>query len=219
MVDPVLIKTFILMNLLVEKNNRGFTLIEIVVVIMIIGGILAIAVPRMHINQKQPKSVIREFTTLFKEVRNRAKLYGVSYRIAIRLDNDNQGYWVEKSNAVTYIDKEALEKIREQAKDPSRKKENEELNEKSAYQPDPTFSKKERKLDSKYIFKSVESGSQGIVQTEGIAYIHFFPQGFIEQILIQIEDPKKNIWSVTFNSITGQSFIIEDAKTLKDLYP
>lgn len=219
MAVQVLIKIFIQTNLLVENNNRGFTLIEIVVVIMIIGGILAIAVPRMHMNQKQPKTVIREFTTLFKEIRNRAKLYGVSYRLAIRLDENNQSYWVEKSNSITYIDKEALEKIREENKNSSNKEDESEKNEKAAYQPDTSFFKKERKLDTQYIFKSIESGSQSITQTQGIAYVHFFPQGFIEQTLIQIEDPRKNIWSVTFNSVTGQAFIIEDAKTLKDLYP
>lgn len=198
-----------------EKNNRGFSLLEIVVVILIIGGILSIAAPKMSFNKVDTKKVIRDITHTVKEVRNRAKLYGTTYRLAFRMDQDNQAYWVEKSTTITFIDKDALEKARNEAKDSFRK--DEENKTPSPFQPDTTFFKKEQKLPKNYIFKLVESGTQDVSYSEGIAYIHFFPQGFIESSLIQIEDPKKNIWSVTFNPITGVSTILTEAKTLKDL--
>jgi general secretion pathway protein H len=202
----------------VEKNNRGFSLLEIVVVILIIGGILSIAVPKMSFNKVDTKKVIREITHTVKEVRNRAKLYGTTYRLAFRMDQDNQAYWVEKSTTVTYIDKAALEKARNDSKDNFRN-EDDENKAPSPFQPDTTFFKKEQKLPRDYIFKLVESGAQDVTYSEGLAYIHFFPQGFIESSLIQIEDPKKNIWSITFNPITGISTILTEAKTLKELNP
>ena len=202
-----------------EKNNRGFSIIEISVVILIIGGLLAVALPNMSFGKVDTKKVIRGITTSAKEVRNRAKLYGTTYRLAFRLDVDNQAYWVEKSTTVTYIDKAALEKAREQAKSSFRKDEKDEGKTSPAFQPDSSVFKKEQTLPKNYSFKLIESGSQNVTYTDGMAYIHFFPQGFIEAALIQIEDPKKNIWSITFNPITGQASIITEAKLLKDLEP
>ncbi|MBC7754260.1 MAG: type II secretion system protein [Moraxellaceae bacterium] len=199
-----------------EKNNHGFSIIEISVVILIIGGLLAVALPNMSFGKVDTKKVIREITTSAKEVRNRAKLYGTTYRLAFRLDADNQAYWVEKSTSVTYIDKAALEKAREQAKSSFRKDEGKVT---PAFQPDSSVFKKEQTLPKNYSFKLIESGSQNVTYSDGMAYIHFFPQGFIEAALIQIEDPKKNIWSITFNPITGQASIITEAKLLKDLEP
>lgn len=212
-----MIKIFTRTNQSVEKNNRGFSLIEISIVILIIGGLLTIALPRMSFNKVDTPKVIRALTNTVKEVRNRAKLYGTTYRIAFRLETDNQAYWVEKSTSVTYIDKAALEKARDQARSSFRKDEKEENKVAPLFQPDSTFFKKEQTLPKEYVFKLIESGSQNVSYSDGTAYIHFFPQGFIETALIQLQDPKKNIWSITFNPITGQSAIIPEAKLLKDL--
>lgn len=200
-----------------EKNNRGFSLIEISIVILIIGGLLAIALPKMSFSKVDTKKVIRDITVSAKEVRNRAKLYGTTYRLAFRLDADNQAYWVEKSTTVTYIDKAALEKARDEAKSSFRKDEKEGAKVAPQFQPDSSVFKKEQTLPRDYIFKLIESGARNVTYSDGMAYIHFFPQGFIETALIQIEDPKKNIWTITFNPITGQAAIIPEAKLLKDL--
>lgn len=171
----------------------------------------------MSFSKVDTKKVIRDITTSAKEVRNRAKLYGTTYRLAFRLDADNQAYWVEKSTTVTYIDKVALEKARDEAKSSFRKDEKEEGKVPPQFQPDSSVFKKEQTLPRDYTFKLIESGARNVTYSDGMAYIHFFPQGFIETALIQIEDPKKNIWSITFNPITGQAAIIPEAKLLKDL--
>ncbi len=204
-------------NQSVEKNNRGFSLVEISIVILIIGGLLTIALPRMNFGKVDTKKVIRDLTISAKEVRNRAKLFGTTYRLAFRLDADNQSYWVEKSTTVTFIDKAALEKARDEAKSSFRKDEKDENKTPTPFQPDSTFFKKEQLLPKGYTFKLIESGARNVTYSDGMAYIHFFPQGFIEASLIQIEDPKKNIWSITFNPITGQASILAEAKLLKDL--
>ncbi len=182
---------------------------------LIIGGILAIAVPKMSFGKVDTKKVIREITQSVKEARNRAKLYGTTYRMAFRMEENNQAYWIEKSNSVTFIDKKALEEARNEAKDNFRKDDAEKKE--SPFQPDTSFFKKEQKLPKNYNFKLLESGSQNVTYSDGLAYIHFFPQGFIESVILQIEDPKKNIWSITFNPITGQATILTEAKLLKDL--
>lgn len=204
-------------NQSVETNNRGFSLLEITIVILIIGGLLAVAIPRLQFNKVDTRKVIRELTISIKEVRNRAKLYGTTYRLAFRLDPDRQAYWVEKSNSITYIDKAALEKAREEAKSSFRKNAEEKTT--TSFTPDTSFFKKEKKLPEGYTFKLIETVSQNAAYSDGMAYIHFFPQGFIEAAVVQIEDPKKNVWTVTFNSLTGQAAILTEAKLLKDITP
>lgn len=225
MADQVTTKTFILMNQSVEKNsifslknNNGFSLMEITVVILIIGGLLSIALPRMSIKKQDTKKVLRDISQSVKEIRNRAKLYNTSYRLAIKLDKDEQSYWVEKSNTVTYIDKKALDLQREMAKSAFAKdKADDQPSTPTGFQPDPTFFKKEQTLPKDFTFKLVESGSRNDTFTDGIAYIHFFPQGFLEPSIIQVEDPKKNIWTIFFNSLTGASTLIPEARALKDI--
>lgn len=218
------------MNLLVAKSNSshpslkslpgnssGFSLMEIMVVLMIIGGLLVIALPRMNFSPTDGKKVFNEFSRTAKEVRNRARLYNSSYRLAFRLDKDNQAYWVEKSSQTTYIDKEALEKARQAEKDSFRKDEDKSAAPTGGFQPDSSVFKKEQTLPRGFRFVLVESGSRENSYSDGTAYIHFFPQGFIEPAILQIEDPKKNIWSLFFNTLTGQATIIPEAKLLKDL--
>ncbi len=190
---------------------------EVIVVLAIIGGIISIAVSRLGGTNKQETSkLIRKISVDVKQIRNRAKLYGTTYRLAIKMDPEGQSYWVEKSANVTLIDKKALDDQREKAKSQFRDSEEKESSP-SAFQPDTSFFKKEQILPQGYTFKLVESGSQDNIFADGTAYVHFFPQGYIEPCLIQIEDPKKNIWTLVFNPITGQADVIAEAKTLKEL--
>ena len=56
-----------------------------------------------------------------------------------------------------------------------------------------------------------------MVVTEGMAYIHFFPQGLIETAALQIADPKGNVFTLVYNPLTGKADIITEARDLKDL--
>ncbi|AZZ37128.1 prepilin-type cleavage/methylation domain-containing protein [Bdellovibrio sp. qaytius] len=210
------IKIYTLTNLLVAKsnlkNNRGFSLIEIIIVIMIIGGVLAASLSRMSFKKVDNRTVFRGIVIAVKEVRNRAKLYGTTYRLAFKIDEKSSSYWLEKSVSPTLIDKEFLAKQRERGD-----KKDDDKAPPSPFQVDSSYSKKEKQLESGYTIKQLESGPQDAVFTEGTAYIHFFPTGMVEPVALQIQDPKKNIWTLVFNPLTGQADIIDGAKSLKDL--
>lgn len=186
---------------------------EIVIVMGIIAGILALAIPRMSFNKMDNKKVFREIIISFKEIRNRAKLYNATYRLAVDLTPNGQSYWLEKSTNPTLLDKDFLQKERDNKNSSFRDDEKV----KSSFEQDKTYIKKPRTLPDGYVIKSIESGPQEIILTEGMAYIHFFQQGMIEPIALHIVDPKKNVWTLVFNSITGQADIIDGEKSLKDL--
>jgi len=219
-----MLKIFSLMNLLVAKNNlkkcnssnnSGFSLLEITVVIMIIGTILSLALSRTNFNKPDNRKVFRDMVMMVKEIRNRAKLYGTTYRIAFRLDEKNQAYWVEKSTSPTLLSKDQIQIERDESQKNMQDDDPEKY--KSPFQIDTTYTKNEKTLPEGFSFKSIESGPQEVIFTDGVAYIHFFPQGMIEPIALHIVDPKKNIWTLVFNSITGQADIIDGEKSLKDL--
>ena len=198
-----------------RKARAGFSLLEIVIVLSIIGAIMAVALPRLFDKRQDTRKVFREFAIAGKDLRNRAKMAGATYRLAFRLDKGHQSWWVERSNRNVLIDKKKMEEAREKAK--SAFKDDEKDKPVSDFQADTSIFKKEQHLPDGFSFIQIESGPQETIFTEGTAYIHFFPQGMIELSAIQIQDAKKNIWTLVFNPMTGQSDIIPEAKTLRDL--
>lgn len=196
-----------------KESSSGFSLLEIIIVLAIIGAILAIALPRLMDKKQDTRKVFRDFVIAGKDIRNRAKLAGVSYRLAFRLDKDQQTWWVEKATRAVLLDKKKLEASRDNATATFK----DEVKPTTDFTPDTTIFKKEQKLPDGFRFIHIESGPQELIATDGIAYIHFFSQGMIEPSAIQIEDAKKNVWTLVFNPITGQSDVIPEAKTLRDL--
>lgn len=184
-----------------------------IIVIMIIGGVLSASLSRMSFKKVDNRTVFRDIVVSVKEVRNRAKLYSTSYRLVFKIEEKSASYWLEKATSPTLIDKEFLAKQRERGNS----KEDEEGAASSPFQVDTTYLKKQRELPEGYVIKQLESGPQDAVFTEGLAYIHFFPQGLVEPVGLQIQDPKKNIWTLVFNPLTGQADIIDGAKSLRDL--
>lgn len=184
-----------------------------VIVISIIGSIIAIAGPRLFDKKSDTRKVLRDFIIAGKELKGRAKMTGNTYRLAFDLTEKQQSWWVEKSTKVVVVDKAKFEKEREAAKNPDEEKEKPPPD----FQPDTSIFKKKQILAKGYTFKHIESGSLDLTLTEGLAYIHFFPQGLIETSAIQIADPKGTIWTLVYNPLTGRADVIPEAKLLKEL--
>ncbi len=196
------------------KNDKAFSLLEIAVVLSIIGAVIALAAPRLFDKHSQHRHVFREFIIAGKDVKSRAKLTGSTYRLAFDLTENQQSWWVEKSTRTVVLDKSQIEAAKEAEKSKADKKEGAPPPD---FQIDGSFFKKKQRLADGFKFKQIESGTVDYIYTEGMAYIHFFPQGLIETSAIQIEDPKKNVWTLVFNPLTGQTDLIPEAKLLKDL--
>jgi prepilin-type N-terminal cleavage/methylation domain-containing protein len=76
------------------KNTRGFTLIEMVVVVVIIGIITIFSVPYFGGFAKRSKldSACRLWVAYAKYTRNEAVMTGIKYRLTC--DLDQQHYWL-----------------------------------------------------------------------------------------------------------------------------
>ncbi len=76
------------------KKNEGFTLIEILVVMVLIGSIIFIAVPRFkNLADVNLKSTSRTLSGTIKYLYNESVFKKNIYKLAF--DLDNQEYWVE----------------------------------------------------------------------------------------------------------------------------
>jgi general secretion pathway protein H len=191
-------------------NRRGFTLIEVMIVIAIIVGLIAVGAPRLLKKDANMKATARQIAVLVKEIRNRAKLFNSTYRLVIRIEKGDQSYWVEKGNGPQMVDPEKIAKEREE------KDKKDENAPPPLFTIDKSLTKKEKALPDRLAFAQVETMNMSQPVTEGIAYIHFFPQGMMEASAIQLTD-KKNTWTLVFNPLTGQADIVEKAVNLKDL--
>lgn len=185
------------------------------VALVIIGAIIAIAAPRLFDRKTDTRKVLRDFIVAGRDLKSRAKLGNVTYRLAFDLNEKEQSWWVEKSSRPVVLDKAEIEKQKEAAS--SAANSGDEAPPPPIFQADTSIFKRKQVLPSGYKFKQVESGTLDMMVTEGMAYIHFFPQGLIESSSLQIEDPKSNTWTLIYNPLTGKADVIPEAKTLKDL--
>lgn len=192
-------------------NRRGFTLIEVMIVIAIMAALVAIGASKMLKKEGNVKPVARHLTVLVKEIRNHAKLFNSTYRLCLRLDEGQESYWVEKAGGIVLLDPAKME---EERKNPAKKPE--EGAPPPMFQVDKSMLKKEKTLPKNLHFAGVETANTTQPITSGVAYIHFFPEGMMEAAAIQITD-KKNTWTLVFNPLTGQADIMNKAVTLKEL--
>ncbi len=192
-------------------SRRGFTLIEVLIVLAIIATIMAVAAPRLFRSNVNIRSIVHKISVQAREVRNRARLTNSTYRIVIQMDGESQQYWVERANGPQPIDPKAIEEALAREKDKS------EGAPPPAFQEDKSVIKERISLPKNLRFASVETNSQPNPITTGQAYIHFFPQGFVEASAIQITDGQKLTWTLLLNPLTGQADVIEKALTLKEV--
>ena len=187
-------------------RQKGFSLFEIMMVLVILGGLMAVGLGRINRNQKNVRTIMREMSVLGKEIRHRARLKNQTMRLV--LDMPEKGphrYWIEFATgpvlAVTDAKKKKNLSSDEQEKEKAA----------SPFKKDESLLKKDKELPNGLFFGQVESVHVGEAISVGTAYVHFLPQGLVEEAGIQITDRKNFTWTLVFNPLTGQSDVVEEA--------
>lgn len=205
-----------------ERNHRsrGFTLVEIMVVLAIIAAVVSILLPRIDNRNSQLKAAVRRFTVLARELHTRAKLKGATYRIAFDLKNGAesetpQKYWVEKSTQEVILSEKTEQEFQQKLKDLSSfDKKPSDL---YGFSPDPTILKGPQELKKPLKFLQVEKKGFKEPFKQGMAYVYFFPQGLSETALIQLKASDKLQWTIAIEPLTGHADIVTRLITLKEL--
>ncbi|MEZ0391518.1 MAG: Tfp pilus assembly protein FimT/FimU [Pseudobdellovibrionaceae bacterium] len=189
-------------------NRGGFTLIEVMIVLGILGFVLAFGLPALRKPQNNIRQVSRQLASLSREVRNQARMKKMTHRIVFRL-GDKGAYWVEYAPGNVLIPSEAtLEKM---------KRLDQEDRPKDPFQKATRLIKDEKELPNQLVFGSVETPNGKGPVTDGTAYVYYSPEGLVERAVIQVTNKKQLTWTLILNPITGHADIVEKAISLKDL--
>lgn len=197
-----------------DKRASGFTLIEIMVVLVIIGTVIATIAPKLVDRKMRMRESVRKLATLTREIHNASRLYNATYRLVIKMD-DKKGhsYTVESAPGnVTLLTEDQAEA---EAKANSGK--NKEDLPKSDFSEDARVLKRPEELPKGFYIGSVEYGNRKEEISEGVAYIHFFPQGLTEEAVIHLTDKKSLNWTIALHPITGRADLYEKDVSIKEL--
>lgn len=220
---PQTLSSFLLRNKVLSHTSRkGFTLMELMIVLIIISGIAAILVPTLFSkSDKEIRSDVRRFSLMSREIRNQSLLRNATFRLVFNIEPRTRKviYWVDAAQQrVLLDDPEERLKLIERRKNFD---EDEEANfqKNNPFRMDPKFTPKGGKeFPARLQIKKIQL--QGIKEdfTEGEIAIHFFPEGLVELAAIQVQTEDEALkWTLATTPLTGAIEIFNGHIELEDL--
>ncbi len=191
------------------------TLIEIMIVLVIMAAMAVLVVPRINNRNNQFKQLTRRLVVMGKQLNSYSRIQQKTYRVVINMPIDEDkvhSISIESASGNVPIDYEQIKETFE-----NNEKEREEGDPPPTFQEDRTVLKSPIELPPPLRFKDVEIGALDEKFEEGKAYIHFFPQGMVEEVAVHLTDGNKREWTITYHPLTGKGYIISSYVPLKDL--
>lgn len=191
------------------------TLIEIMVVLVIITTVVVFGAPKLAGTGTQLRNTMRSLSVITKRLHHMARINRKTYRLVIQLSGGEAGtqdiFWIESSEKPVALlsDEQAEEEDMKVSKSADEKPA-------SQFTADTALLKKPAGLPGNIFFEDVELASRNAVITQGLAYIHFMPQGFAEEAAIHITDRKNIHWTIIIHPLTGQGQVVGEYVSLKD---
>lgn len=193
-----------------NQNSRGFSLVEILIVLAIVGALAALGVSRLK-RTENLKTSVRQLSTVLKKTRAYAKLYGKTYRVVFKMtDKEPHSYWVESTTQTHLIDADPNMKYKmsmdKEAKENA-----------DGFQTAPEIIHNPKTLPKDWKFSRIESSANPDAGSSEQVYIHFLPQGVSEEAIIQISNKSNSTtWTLHLNPLLSNPDLFQEAKSLKD---
>ena len=198
--------------------RAGFTLIEVMIVLVIVGGMTGMVISRMGGRRDELRAALRNLTVVIKTLHEDARLRSKTYRLVIKMGGKQSSYSIESTTSDVVLktaeEKEALEK----KKKDKGKEASKEFSD--GFSEDKSIMKKEKPLPKDFFFNSLEQADMKQVQTEGAGYIYFFPQGLTQESVIEITDKEKKMeWSIYVSPLSGEARLYSKFIKLSEVSP
>lgn len=192
---------------------------EMMIVVTIIAAVVTISMPYIRSRNYETRRVLRQMIVMSRELHTRAKLQGAVFRLVIDMGDDKDGkrtkqsFWVERANAGTIMkpNEEALALERAKETDEAKRKDP------NGFEEDHQVIHKHTELPSGMSFERVELTRVKDPITHGKAYIHYMPQGLVDEAAIQIKGEKDQAWTIAISPLTGKAELIQKKVTLQDM--
>ncbi len=182
------------------KNQAGFTLIELGLVILIIGTMIAIAIPRFgNRSYKQLGSETRKLALAFRYLRHAAILKGRSHRLVYDLDNHK--YWAEVAEVTS------PEPSAEDDEDDFESELFADDEEEERFTRDDDGPLGERRFPDPIVFSDVNLPLIAGTLYEGQVYSTFYPDGSVDVSVVHLDNGEDVYTLYVVNGITGQVFV------------
>ena len=199
-----------------STTNKGFTLLEIILVIAIIATVVAFAIPRINTGQSELKSAVRRIGVASREAKRMAKLYNSTYRMVIEMPStevlkeseETPKFWVESAPGSILVG-EALENPPEENDDDKDNVKQFALASKITKEP--------YELPEGLFFKSVEFSATDNAVEEGRAYIYYLPEGLVTEAAIHIHFEESLKWTLAIHPLTGKVDIFDKDISLDEI--
>lgn len=184
------------------------------VVLIIMAGVIAIGGTRIFNPNENRRGQVRKIAVETKELRTNARLQNATFRMVFQMDKEKgHKFWVESASGHALQMSEAQQKELDQMTKIQRE---------DAYKGKSKFTKdkklgNETSLTTGLEFEGIEIAGRNKEITQGLAYIHFFPQGLSDEALIKIGDRKNQHWTISIHPLTGSAEILNGTLNFREL--
>lgn len=204
---------------IISKNGRkqatvfhraGFTLLEVMITLAIIIGVVSLAITNLQPPSRSVRADIRNILVIAKRLNQQAQLDGRMYRLAFEFEENKGSYWVESANRKTAASPNPTATpfggIDPEEQDPN------------DFKLDAAILKKKVILPEGFRFVKVILIDQALEFTQGVGYVHFFPQGLADSAIIQIANADSSLsWTLVTNPLSGNIQLIDGLFSEKEL--
>ncbi len=196
---------------------------EIMIVTALIAMVMGLAIQRIDNRNNQAKSAVRQLAGLSRDLHNKSRLNGVTYRLVIDMkegsdSREPHSFWVEQASAAILLRPEQMSlSLAERERQERDRLGSEERSPTAGFSPDTSILKQPQVLPPPLIFEGVEVvGMEGLVNS-GQAFIYFFPQGLSQEAAIHLRTGPTGRWTMATNPLTGRMDILNQHSPLSEL--